>query len=77
MKGFELPNEGDAPNRSQGSRWISHKRQALQRVVDCYGACLSPHSPDRRQLVNSADGARRKGYLSKWQHGKIVIGCAL
>ena len=27
---FEFPEGGDAPIRSQGSQWISHKRQALQ-----------------------------------------------
>jgi len=27
--------------RSQGSRWISHKRKALQKVVDQYGAYVA------------------------------------
>lgn len=31
---FEFPQGGNIPVRAQGSRWISHKRKALQRVVD-------------------------------------------
>ena len=31
---FELPNGGNLPIRSQGSRWINHKRKALLRVID-------------------------------------------
>ena len=38
---FSFPDSGDAPVRSQGSRWIAHKRKALQRVVDRYGAYIS------------------------------------
>ena len=35
---FEFPDGGNLPIRSQGSRWIYHKRKALQRIVDRYGA---------------------------------------
>lgn len=31
---FEFPASGDLPVRSQGSRWITHKRKALQRVIE-------------------------------------------
>ena len=37
---FELPKAGDLPIQSQGSRWINHKRSALQQFVDCYGAYI-------------------------------------
>lgn len=40
-KVFELPKGGDAPIHSQGSCWISHKHQALQQVIECYGAYTS------------------------------------
>ena len=46
---FELPTCGNIPVRSQGSRWINHKRKALQQVVDRYGA-YSPDSTDRTCL---------------------------
>ena len=38
---YEFPRGGNRPVRSQESRWISHKRKALQRVVDRYGAYIS------------------------------------
>ena len=75
---FELPKGGDAPIRSQGSRWISHKRQALQRVIDRYGAYISHlTSLSVDKSVNNADKAKLKEYLSKWQQGKMLIGCAM
>lgn len=30
---FEFPNGGNLPVRCQGSRWISHKRKALQSLL--------------------------------------------
>jgi hypothetical protein len=38
---FEYPEGGNLPVRAHGSRWISYKRKALQRVVDRYGAYLT------------------------------------
>ena len=35
---FEFPHGGTIPVRSQGFRWMTHKRKALQRVIDRYGA---------------------------------------
>ena len=75
---FEFPEGGDAPIRSQGSRWISHKRQALQRITDRYGAYVAHLTTlSNDSSINSTDRARLKGYLLKWQEGKILIGCAL
>ena len=63
---FEFGEGGDAPIRSQGSRWIAHKRQALQRIVDRYGAYLSHLTTlTSDSSVSGADRARLKGYLSK------------
>ena len=59
---FKLPKGGDAPIRSQGSRWISHKRQALQRLIDRYGAYIS-HLTSLLvdSSINSTDKAKLKG----------------
>ena len=38
---FELPEGGNLPVRAHGSRWITYKWKALQRVVDRYGAYLN------------------------------------
>ena len=75
---FDLTARGDKPLRSQGTRWITHKRAALQRVVDRYGAYIAHMTTlveDRS--VPAADRARLKGYLRKWEQGRILIGCAL
>ena len=38
---WEFSGGGDLPVRSEGSHWINHKRKALQRLVDRYGAFLN------------------------------------
>ena len=75
---YEFGKGGDAPIHSQGSCWISHKRQALQRIIDryrAYIAYLTTLAAD--SSVKSTDRAKLKGYLSKWEQGKVLIGCTL
>ena len=75
---FEFPKGGDTPLCSQGSRWISHKRLALHRVFDLYGAYISHlTSISADTSVKGADKARLKGYRTKWQQGKMLIGSAM
>ena len=75
---FELPNGGNLPIRSQGSRWINHKRKALLRVIDRYGAYVSHLSTLTEDTsLKSEDRARIKGYLAKWMQYRTVLGCAL
>ena len=38
---FGLLERGNLPVRSQGSQWISHKKNALQCVISHYGAYLN------------------------------------
>lgn len=65
---FQLKEGGDMPVRSQGSRWIAHKRKALQRLVDRYGAYINHLTTlVADSLVSSTDRARLSGYLHKWQ----------
>lgn len=74
---FEFPEGGNAPIRSEGSRWISHKRQALQRIIERYGAYISHLTTlVEDSSISNTDKTRLKGYLSKWQQGKLLIGCA-
>ena len=75
---FELPNGGSVSIRSQGSRWITHKRKALQRVVDRYGAYVNHllTLADNRAL-RAEDRARIKGYVGKWVQYKSILGCDL
>ena len=75
---FESPKGGDLPVRSCGTRWISHKRKALQRVLDRYGVYIH-HLTTLCQdtSIKGDDRARLKGYLWQWQHAKILVGCAM
>ena len=72
-------NEGGCiPVRSQGSRWITHKRRALQKVVDQYGAYIAHLiALCEDKGVKPEDWARLKGYVQKWTQSKILIGCAM
>ena len=75
---FEFPKGGDVPIRSQGSRWIDHKRKALQRVVDRYGAYIAHLTTLAEDpSVKPDDRAKLNGYLKKWMQFKIIFGCAL
>ena len=66
------------PVRAHGSRWISFKRKALQRVVDRYGAYLTHLAALVEDTsIKSTDRQRLKGYLLKWRQARIIIGCGL
>ena len=75
---FEFPTGGNIPVRSQGSRWISHKRKALQCVVDRYGAYITHLTALTKDAsLRSEDRERFKGYLRKWMQYRTIFGCAL
>ena len=75
---FELPSGGNMPVRSHGSRWIGHKRKALQRVIDRYGAYINHISTLAQDgSLRSDDRARLKGYAKKWANYRILVGCAV
>ena len=75
---YNLPEDGNIPIRSSGSRWITHKRKALQRVVDRYGACVAHlTSMAEDKSLRSTDRQRMKGYLNKWVDGHILLGCTM
>ena len=68
----------DGGTRPSGSRWITHKWNAMKRVLSKYGAYtshLSALSDD--PSVKSADKAKLKGYYRQWVNGKYLLGCAL
>ena len=75
---FELPSGGNIPVRSHGSRWIGHKRKALLRVLDRYGAYMTHLiALTEDTSVKPEDRACLKGYLRKWMQYKVLLGCAL
>ena len=75
---FSFPKGGNLPVRCQGTRWVSHKRKSLQRVLDRYGAYIAhliALTEDRS--IKAEDRERCRGYLHKWKQPKILIGCAM
>ena len=74
----DFPKAGNLPVRSQGSRWIHHKRKALKRFIDRYGAYIEHLlTLVEDKTVRSDDRAKLKGYLQKWRHTRMLIGAAL
>ena len=75
---FEFPKSGNKPVRCQGSRWINHKRKALQHVVDRYGAYVSHLTALAEDgSVKAEDRAHLKGYLKTWTNYDTIVGCAM
>ena len=62
------------PKRATGTRWISHKLDALKILVDKFGLFiqhLETLSCDKS--VKPTDQAKLKGYLRKWKSGKLFV----
>jgi len=75
---YDFNDGGYIPVRSQGSRWITHKRKALQKVIDQYGAYIAHLiSLCQDKSVKAEDRARLKGYVQKWSQSKMLLGCAM
>lgn len=75
---YEFPDGGNVPVRSQGSRWITHRRKALQRILDRYGVYINhllTLIEDR--TIKSETRAQLKGFLLKWRHSNLLIGVAM
>ena len=74
---FDLPKGRDLPVRCHGTRWINHKRRALQQIVDRFGAYLA-HLTTLAQdpSVKSDDRCKLTGYIRKWSQAKMLLGCS-
>ena len=73
-----MPKEGGTrPLRASGTRFVSYKVAALNRIIDRFGAYISHlmiliEDPK----VKSTDKAKLRGYLKKWKNFKVLVGCA-
>ena len=75
---FELPKGGNTPVRGHGSRWISHKRKAMQRIVDQFGVYMSHlTSLSQDSSLKAADRARISSCLKQWCSARILFRRAL
>ena len=74
---LSFDGNGIRPVRASGSRWVTHKVNAMKRVLSKFGAYvahLSALSEDGS--VKSSDQAKLRGFCRKWVDAKYVLGCA-
>jgi hypothetical protein len=75
---YEFKKHGDLPIHSHGTRWITHKRRALLRVVERYGVYIAHLvTLTEDHLIKAVDRARLKGFLLKWKKGEMLLACCL
>ena len=75
---FDLSKGGNRPIRSCGTRWVTHKRKALQRLVDRYGVYIAHLSTLVEDTsLKASDRARLMGYLRKWKKPEVLVSCTL
>ena len=75
---FDFPKVGDHPIRCLGTRWITHKRRALQRVLDrCAAFITHLVALAEDPALKSIDREKLKGYLRLSKQCKVLIGCAI
>ena len=73
-----MPKGGTHPLRAHGTRFVSHKIEALNRMIDRYGAYMNhlvALTEDR--TVKSSDKQKLKGYIKVWKNAKILLSCAV
>ena len=71
-------SKGSRPIRASGSRWLSHKLNAMKRVLSKYGAYTSHLiALSEDCTVKSTDRAKLRGYCRQWTDAKYVLGCAI
>lgn len=68
---------GVRPIRASGTRFVTHKVTALNRVLERYGAYIAhlcSLAEDRN--VKPVDRQKLKGYILHWREAKVLVGCA-
>ena len=75
---LQFDDAGVRPVRASGSRWVSHKLNAMKRVLSKFGAYtnhLAALSEDGS--VKASDRAKLRGFYTRWVDAKYLLGCAL
>ena len=74
---YHIEGRGMRPIRANGTRWVSHKYNALKCILMNYGAYTSHlASLSVDTSVKSVDREKLKSYYKKWTDTKYIIGCA-
>ena len=71
---FEFEQGSLKSKRATGSRWISHKLNALKILVDKHGLFIQHlETLSCVKSVKPTDQAKLKGFLRKWKSGKLFV----
>ena len=66
------------PIRANGSRRVTHKWNAMKRILSKYGAYKSHLAALSEDLsVRAADQTKLKGNYNKWVDAKYILCCAI
>ena len=75
---YVLPKGGSTPVHCQDTRWITHKRRAMQRIVYCYGFYITHlEALINDSSVKPVDKSKLSGYHKRWSRADMLVGCAL
>lgn len=73
---LSFDDAGVRPLRASGTRWVTHKVEAMKRVLSKFGAYTS-HLAALSEDTTIRDRAKLKGFYTKWTDAKYLLGCAL
>ncbi|XP_065667866.1 zinc finger protein 862-like [Hydra vulgaris] len=69
---------GIRPKKASGTRWIAHKIQALEMILDKYRVYMKHLENMTADFsFTQAERAKFKGYHQQWNHGRIPLYIAL
>lgn len=69
---------GIRPMRACGTRFVTHKVSALERIIDRFGAYMNHLvTLTESSSTKAADKQKLTGYIKKWRECKLLLACAL
>ena len=70
---LSFDDAGVRPLQASGTRWVSHKVEAMKRVLSRFGAYTS-HLAALSEDKTIRDRAKLKGFYTKWTDAKYLLG---
>ena len=71
---FEFDDLGLKPIRASGTRWLAHKINAINRILDKYGLYLTHlENVATDKSYSKEQNSKLKGYLKEWKTTKMLL----
>ena len=61
--------------RASGSRWVSHKLNAMKCVLSKFGAYTNHLAAMSEDGFKASDRAKLRGFYTRWVDTKYLLGC--